>query len=303
MEAFEGVYVVVVTPIDGAGRVDEAGLASNVRWLAQQGVDGVVALGSTGEFASLSDSERAAVIEAAVGASDGQVPVLVGVGAETTERAIKNLKDAERRGASGALVLPPWYYTPSEQELVRHFRVIGEAASTPLMIYNNPFTSKVDVTPAVLCAVADQEAIVAVKESSGNIRRIAEIRLRTDDRLTVFCGWEDMAYESFIMGARGWICVAGNVTPGACVDLYRKARDFDKLDEAWELYKKLLPFLRYLEYKNKTAPAIKFLLDRMGLAGGQTKSPKAPLTRTEEEELLTIARELDLRDSEGTRLG
>jgi 4-hydroxy-tetrahydrodipicolinate synthase len=303
MEALEGVYVAVVTPIDGTQRIDTAGLGKNVRWLASQGVDGVVALGSTGEFASLNDSERADVIEAVVGASDGQVPVLVGVGAETTERTIQNLRDAERRGASGTLVLPPWYYTPSEKELVRHFRAIGEAASTPLMIYNNPFTSKVDVTPDVLCSVADLETIVAVKESSGNIRRIAEIRMRTEDRLTVFCGWEDMAYESFVLGARGWICVAGNVVPGACVDLYRETRDLEKLDDAWGLYRKLLPFLRYLEYKNKTAPTIKFLLDRMGLAGGQATSPKAPLSEREEEELLAIAKELDLRDSEGARLG
>lgn len=281
MPELRGVYVVLVTPFKSSNEVDLEGLESNVRWLVDQGVHGVIPLGSTGEFASLDMSQKSAILDATMEAVDGRIPVVVGAGAETTELTIRNILMASKKGASGVLVIPPWYYSPDPDELVEHYRRIGEASSVPVMVYNNPFTSKVDIAPETLARMADAPNIEYVKESSGDIRRFARIRELTRGKLMLFCGWEDMAYESFLMGAVGWVCVVGNVAPRLAVRLFEaivEERDFDK---GWLVYAKLLPLLRYLEYEGKTQKALKYMLDCMGLHGGKSSSPKLPLTEAD----------------------
>jgi len=292
MDELRGVYVVLVTPLDSQRNVDADGLRGNVDWLIREGVDGIVALGSTGEFASLDAESRRVVVRTVVDSARGRVPVMVGTGAETTEATIENTREAQRLGATSVLVIPPWYYTPSPEELVDHYVSVAEASELPLMVYNNPFTSKVDIKPDALSLIAKHERVVAVKESSGNIRRITEIRSRTCDSIAVFCGWEDMAYESFVVGATGWICVAGNIVPRFCVELFRWAGDMGSKERARELYGKMLPFLRYLEYRGRTQQALKYALDHLGLAGGRCMTPKAPLTSQEVEEIRGILYEL-----------
>ena len=274
MDALRGVFVVLVTPFTAQGRVDTTGLRQNVRWLVKQGVHGVIPLGSTGEFASLDDAQSAQVLDTTMEAVDGRISVVVGAGAETTGRAIANTQRAAAAGASGVLVIPPWYYTPDPDELVEHYRRIGDASTVPVMIYNNPFTSKVDIPPEALARMSKFPHIEYVKESSGDIRRIAQIRTLTDERLKIFCGWEDMAYESFLMGASGWVCVIGNVVPRMAVRLFELVAEEGNIEEGWTLYKKMLPMLRYLEYEGKTQKALKYMLDCMGLQGGMCSSPK-----------------------------
>lgn len=294
MDALRGVFVVLVTPFTAQGRIDTAGLRKNVHWLVQQGVHGVIPLGSTGEFASLDDAQSAQVLDTTMEAVDGRVPVVVGAGAETTGRAIANIRRAEAAGASGVLVIPPWYYTPDPEELVDHYGRLGEAASLPVMIYNNPFTSKVDIPPETLARMSKFPHIEYVKESSGDIRRIAQIRLLTDEQLKVFCGWEDMAYESFLMGAIGWVCVIGNVVPRMAVHLFELVAEERNIEEGWTLYTKMLPMLRYLEYEGKTQKALKYMLDRMGLCGGRSSSPKRPLDIEDRERVNDLMAELEI---------
>ena len=280
----QGIYVVLTTPFD-QGDVNCDGLRGNVEWLIKQGVHGIIPLGSTGEFASLNDDQRSRILHAVVEAADGRVPIVAGAGAETTEKTVRNIEQAAAAGASGALVIPPWYYSPNPEELVVHYTRIGKASSIPVMVYNNPFTSKVDIEPATLARLVDVPNINYVKESSGNIRRIAEIRILTEDRLPVFCGWEDMAYESFVMGAVGWVCVIGNIMPKQAVRLFELIRHENDLPAAWELYKRMLPLLQYLEYRGRTQQALKYMLDKMGLCGGDSSSPKLPLNPKEKDEL------------------
>ncbi|RLE36117.1 4-hydroxy-tetrahydrodipicolinate synthase [Candidatus Acetothermia bacterium] len=285
MGKLTGVYVVLVTPFTKDGDVDYDGLRKNVRWLAGQGVHGVIPLGSTGEFASLDDDQKERITQTVIAAAGGKIPVVVGSSAETTEKAIYYAKRAKDLGAAGALVLPPWYYTPDPEEIVHHYTRISEAVDLPIIIYNNPFTSKVDIEPPTVARLAELPNIVAIKESSGNMRRIAEIRTLTNDGIGIFCGWEDMAYESFVMGAQGWVCVIGNVVPRMAVDLFELITVKNDLAAAWELYKKMLPFLRYLEYAGKTQKALKYALDKMGLAGGYCSSPKLPLSDADKAEV------------------
>jgi len=289
MPVFHGVYVVHVTPFTPDRRVDFPGLAGNIRWLVEQGVQGLISLGSTGEFASLEDPDKRRVVDTVVAAAGGKVPVMVGVAAETTEKTIENARMAERAGASSVLVLPPWYYTPDQDEIFEHFQRINDATALPIMIYNNPFTSKVDIQAATVARLAGLEHVQGIKESTGEIRRITEIRTRTDDGITIFCGWEDMAYESFQAGATGWVCVIGNILPRAAVQLFQLVVERRDYAAGWALYKRMLPMLRFLEYAGKTQKALKHVMDGLGLAGGACSSPKLPLdagTRAQVDALL-----------------
>jgi 4-hydroxy-tetrahydrodipicolinate synthase len=277
MKDLQGVFVVTVTPFTASGQVDYRGLERNADWLIGQGVHGLLPLGSTGEFASLQDDDKARIVDTVVRVAAGRVPVVVGATAETTEKALANARLAEKAGAAGVLVLSPYYYSPDQEELFHHFRGVAEGIGIPVMIYNNPSSSKVDVKADTVARLAKIPNIRAVKESTGDIKRITEIRMLTDDGITVFCGWEDMAYESFVLGARGWVCVIGNILPKAAVELYDVVVVKHDLAAAWRLYRRMLPMLRLLEYAGKTQKILKHALDTMGLAGGFSASPKLPL--------------------------
>jgi len=252
----------------------------------------VIPLGSTGEFASLNDEQKRTVTQTVIDAVAGRAPVVVGASAETTEKAIEYVAQAKELGAAGVLVLPPWYYTPDPAEIVHHYTRISETVDLPIMIYNNPFTSKVDIEPATVARLAELPTIDCIKESSGNFRRIAEIRQLTDDKLGVFCGWEDMAYEFFLMGSIGWVCVIGNVVPKMAVELFDLVTVKKDPEAAWALYKKMLPLLRYLEYAGKTQKALKYAIDKMGLCGGHSSSPKLPLDAGEKAKIDRILQDL-----------
>lgn len=277
MTNIRGVYVVLVTPFMADQRVDHAGLKRNVEWLVEQGVHGLIPLGSTGEFASLEDDDKRKIVDTVMAAAGGKVPVVVGTTAETTEKAIQNTVKAKQAGASGALVLPPYYYTPDQDEIFEHYHRISDAVDLPIMVYNNPFSSKVDIQAETVARLAQLEHVACIKESTGDIKRITEIRTRTNDGIKIFCGWEDMAYESFLMGCEGWVCVIGNILPKAAVELFELVVDKQDFQAGWILYKRMLPILRYLEYAGKTQKALKYVLDGMNLIGGYSSSPKLPL--------------------------
>ncbi len=292
MHELQGVYVVMVTPFTANGEVDYEGIRKNISWWISEGVHGLIPLGSTGEFASLNDVQKMKITETVMDAVQGRIPVVVGASAETTEKAIENARGAQKAGASAVLVLPPWYYTPSQEEIIVHYRRIAEAIDIPIMIYNNPFSSKVDIKADTVARLAKVPNTRYIKESTGDIKRITEIRVLTDDGITVFCGWEDMAYESFVMGAKGWVCVMGNIAPKLSVQLFESVvilRDYAK---GWEIYKRMLPMLRYLEYGGKVQKILKHALDTMGLCGGYSSSPKLPLEEEDKKKTEKLVKEL-----------
>jgi 4-hydroxy-tetrahydrodipicolinate synthase len=293
MTKIRGVYVVLVTPFMADKRVDYAGLRRNAEWLVQQGVHGLIPLGSTGEFASLEDEDKRQIVDTVMVAVGGKVPVVVGTTAETTEKAIENTVSARKAGAAGALVLPPYYYTPDPDEIVEHYRRISDAVDLPIMVYNNPFSSKVDIQPETVARLARLEHVKCIKESTGDIKRITEIRTRTEDGISIFCGWEDMAYESFLAGCQGWVCVIGNILPKAAVELFDLVVEKKDYQAGWTLYKRMLPILRYLEYAGKTQKTLKYVLDGMGLAGGHSSSPKLPLDPESKTRIDALLREFN----------
>ncbi|SMH29085.1 4-hydroxy-tetrahydrodipicolinate synthase [Azospirillum agricola] len=283
MTALRGTYTVLITPFtaDG-GAVDVPALKRLVNWQIEQGIHGLIPLGSTGEFLSMTPEERAQVIEICVQESAGRVPVLIGTGAEWTRDAVAHAKEAERMGADGIMVIPPFYSSPTPDELFEHYRRIGEAISLPVMIYNNPATANVDLTPPIVARLSEIDNVLYIKESTLEVTRVRDIIELCGDRMTVFAGI--LGYESFWLGAQGWVAVCSNLIPRDSARLFELVADHGDKEQALALYKKMLPIVRWVGGHRYVA-ASKTGLGMMGLPVGNPRAPRLPLPAADAEAL------------------
>ena len=200
MPALQGTFTVMVTPFSEDGRhVDEDAIRRFVEWQIHHGVHGLIPVASTGEFLSLSDAERRRVAELVVKQVDGRIPVLVGAGAENTWDVVRYSREAEDLGADGVLIIPPFYSTPTDDELYEHYAAVGAAISIPIMLYNNPATSNVDMLPPLVARLSEIDNVSYIKESTMDATRVRDILRLSDGRMAVFGGI--MGYESFMNGA------------------------------------------------------------------------------------------------------
>ncbi len=284
MAKLEGTFVVNVTPFDSNDQVDLQAMRSLVDYFIDCKVDGIFVGGSTGEFAYLTPEEHMKIIETVVTHVRERVPVLAGTAACATKQAVAFTKYAETVGADGAVVVPPFYHRPTEEGIIHHYKAISEAVNFPIMVYNNPSTAKVDLQPELIKKLSDFDNIRYVKESSGDVSRVYKIRKATNDKMTVFCGADNLMLESYLMGATGFICVAANFLPFDTSEVYRLFKA-EKLGEAKTLYEKLLPVLNFLEDTGKFAQASKAALRMSGRSVGLTRSPLMPLNSSEEQQL------------------
>jgi 4-hydroxy-tetrahydrodipicolinate synthase len=276
---FPGIIPAVTTPFDASGEVDVAALEGNVAALLDAGVHGVVATGTMGEAGSLSTAERRAVVAAVARAVDGRVPVIAGVSSGTPAAAIALAADAAEAGAVALMLLPPLGYRADADETVAYYRAVGEAAGLPLMAYNNPEASGVDMRADLLVRLYEEvDAVVAVKECSGDVRRIPAL-LEAAPGLEVLVGGDDWALEGFCAGATGWVTGVADVLPRECVDLYEACRAGD-LETARAIYFRLLPLARF-DMTPKLVQYFKAAMDAVGFAGGPTRPPRLPLTEAE----------------------
>lgn len=275
MTALRGTYTVLITPFtaDG-GAVDVPALKKLVNWQIEQGIHGLIPLGSTGEFLSMTPEERAQVIEICVTEAAGRVPVLIGTGAEWTRDAVALAKEAESMGADGVMVIPPYYSSPTPDELFDHYRRIGEAISLPVMIYNNPATANVDLTPPIVARLSEIDNVLYIKESTLEVTRVRDIIELCGDRMTVFAGI--LGYESFWLGAQGWVAVCSNLIPRDSARLFELVADHGDKEQALALYKKMLPIVRWVGGHRYVA-ASKTGLGMMGLPVGDPRAPRLPL--------------------------
>jgi len=228
-KTFRGVFTVMITPIDEDGKVNLPALAAFTDWQIREGVHGLIPLGSTGEFLSLSDQDWDDVARTVIQSAAGRVPVLIGTGAEDTREAVRLSCKAEALGADGVMIIPPFYSTPTDDELVTHYQTIARSISIPIMVYNNPATSNVDMKPELLARIAEIEGCDYVKESTLEVTRIRDIVRLAGDKMTPFGGI--LGFESFVMGAQGWVAVASNVAPAAMSRIFTLAADEKKYDE------------------------------------------------------------------------
>ncbi len=288
---FAGIIPAVTTPFDAAGEIDRAALDANLAALLDAGVHGIVATGTMGEAGSLSTAERRLVVEAAVAAASGRVPVIAGVSSGTPTAAIALATDAAEVGAAAIMLLPPLGYRADPTEVEGYYRAVADAAGLPVMAYNNPEASGVDLPVALLARLWEEvDGVVAVKECSGDARRIPAL-LHAAPGLEVLVGGDDWALEGFCAGATGWVSGVADVAPAECIALWEACRAAE-LDRARELYARLLPLGRF-DMTPKLVQYFKAAMDERGLAGGDCRPPRMPLTEGERAELRAALRVLE----------
>jgi 1-pyrroline-4-hydroxy-2-carboxylate deaminase len=274
MGAWRGVMVATALPYREDGRVDLDLYGEHVKWLVDNGCDGVVPNGSLGEYQVLTPAEREAVVLAACQAAPGRV--MPGVAAYGSQEARRWAEQAAQAGCPAVMLLPPNAYRADESAVVEHYR---EAAKVglPVVAYNNPHDTRVDLTPELLKRLHDEGLVVAVKEFSGDVRRAYRIR-ELSPGLDVLAGADDVLLELVLGGAVGWIAGYPNAFPQTCVELYRAATRQD-LSTALPLYRMMHPLLRWDSHTH-FVQAIKLSMDLAGRHGGSCRPPRLPLDET-----------------------
>jgi len=290
MKKLTGTYVVMVTPFKENEDLDEKGLRANIAWYIREGIHGVICNGSTSEFANLCKEERKRVIDITVEAVKGRVPVMSGTAAHSTRETIEMTAYAQKAGCDAVLLVPPYYGGPNQEEIYEYYREVAAAVPIQIMVYNNPYTSGVDIQPTTIARIAEIENIPYVKESSADIRRIHEITRLCGNKIDVWCGWEDLAYESLILGCKGWVCPTSNIIPKMTVRLFTLVQA-KKLREAENLYYKMLPLLVYLE-AGQLGAKVKAAMDLLGRCGGKPRKPFLPVSNEQKPELQRILDDL-----------
>jgi len=272
---FPGIIPAVTTPFDpDTGAIDVAAFEGNLAALLDAGVHGFVATGTMGEAGSLTPAERRTVVETTVRAAAGRVPVIAGVSSGTPAAAIGFAADAAQAGADAIMLLPPLGYRADPRETVAYYRAVADATALPIMAYNNPEASGVDMAPALIARIAAEvEQVVAIKECSGDARRIAA--LLAEAELEVLVGGDDWALEGFCAGATGWVTGVADCAPAECVELYDACNAAD-LERARAVYARLLPLGR-LDMTPKLVQFFKGAQDALGFTGGPVRPPRLEL--------------------------
>ncbi len=270
---WQGVLPAITTPFTPDLMVDHGFLAEHASWMVDAGCVGMVPGGSLGEAATLTPGEKLDVIRTLVGAHGDRAPVVTGVAALSTADAVEFVRQAERAGASGFMVLPPYVYRSDEREMGAYVSAVMRATSLPCMLYNNPLAYGTDFKPEQIAALAEEHAnLRAVKESSSDVRRVTAIRALLGDRLEILVGVDDAIVEGVAAGAVGWIAGLVNAFPRESVVLYELARH-GRHAEAAELYRWFLPLLR-LDVGIKFVQLIKLVQDRVGRGNARVRPPR-----------------------------
>lgn len=281
-----GVFAAASTQFDTALEVDLPATRAVQSALLEDGVQGLVVLGTVGENNSLTAAEKRSVLEAAVAVAGGRVPVIAGVSELTTAAAVAFARDAGEIGADGLMVLPAMVYVPTASELESHFRSVAAATQLPIMLYNNPPAYRVAIDLETLTRLADVPNIVAIKESSPDPRRFTDVTNACGERFTLFAGLDDVAFEALALGARGWVSGLTNAFPKESLALYEAARGGD-LARARALYRWFMPLL-HLDAGHDLVQAIKLAEQRMGRGSERVRPPRLPLVGARREEVLRL---------------
>ena len=255
MTQFKGVYTALITPFTASGVVDERAFADFVEWQIGQGVHGLVPVGTTGESPTLSHEEHNRVIDICVEVSKGRVPVMAGTGSNSTDEAIMTTKHAQKAGADGVLVVAPYYNKPTQEGLYRHFKAINDAVEIPIIMYNIPGRSVVNMTDDTIARLAELPNIVGLKDATGDLTRPLTLRAKLAGRPFQLLSGEDMTATAFnVSGGQGCISVASNIAPKLCADLQDACARGDYVS-ALTLQDKLFELVAAMFCETSPAPA------------------------------------------------
>ena len=274
---FDGVFTALVTPFTDNGSIDWTAYDRLLDFQLEAGVSGLVPVGTTGEAATLTDSEAAALIERTVKRADGKAYVLAGAGSNNTVHAVEATRRAFEAGADGVLHITPYYNKPGQAGLAAHFSAVAEAASGDVMLYSVPGRTGVAIAPETAADLCTRHAnIVAIKEAGGDVARVTSLRAACGTDFIVHCGDDGLALAFYALGARGLTSVLSNVLPGECVALHRAWATGDR-DMALAIHERLAPAAAAMFCENSPAP-VKHALAAKGWMGGHVRLPLAPLS-------------------------
>ena len=276
---WNGVFPALMTEFKEDESLDLESTARHIESCIEAGIHGLVMLGTLGENSSLNPDEKEAVLRTAVETVNGRIPVLAGVAEYTTDLAIEFSKIAERAGCTGLMALPCMVYQQDSREAMIHFRTLAGATDLPIMIYNNPVSYKVDLSPEEFAQLADCKNVVAVKESSHDSRRITDMFNVCGDRYRIFCGVDDLVLENLLFGAVGWVAGLVNSFPVESVRLFELARA-GKVEEALALYRWFMPVL-HLDVEVKLVQYLKLANQMTGMGSEFVRRPRLTLTGEE----------------------
>jgi 4-hydroxy-tetrahydrodipicolinate synthase len=275
-QRWSGVFPAITTPFHPDLTVDHDFLARHVAWLVDSGCDGIVALGSLGEGATLTCDEKVAILRTCVDAVGARVPIVAGIAGLRTAECVELAREAATSGCGGLMVLPPYVYKGTWTEMRAHFDAVIEATPLSCMLYNNPIAYGTDVTAPQMAELAAAHVnLHAVKESSGDVRRVTAVIERLGDRLAVFAGMDDMIVEAIGVGASGWIAGLVNAFPAESVELVALAKA-GRVDDALALYRWFLPLLR-LDTVYDFVQHIKLIQEQMGCGSARVRAPRLEL--------------------------
>lgn len=277
-QPWHGVLTATALPFNADLTVDYDSYAEHVAWQAANGCDGVVPNGSLGEYQTLTPEERARVVEVAVQAAPSGFVVMPGVAAYGTAEAVRWAEQAARAGAQCVMLLPPNAYRGDERAVLAHYREVA-AVGLPIVAYNNPIDTKIDLVPSLLAKLHDLGYIKAVKEFTGDVRRAYEIA-ELAPGLDIMIGSDDVLLELGIAGAVGWVAGYTNAFPQSTIELYKLALARD-IEQALPLYRLMHPLLRW-DSKTEFVQSIKLSMDMVGRKGGACRLPRQPLTPEQE---------------------
>ncbi len=286
-----GVLPAIITPFTEENKIDKAGLQQNIEFLIEGGVSGIVPCGTTGEAATLSIEEHEKVIELAVEYSS--VPVVAGAGSNNTTEAIELTRFAKDAGAEAALLITPYYNKPNDRGMLAHFKAVSDAADIPIILYNVPSRTGINLKPEITAELAKESNIIGIKEASGNLDQVTRIiELTRDEDFVVFSGDDGLTLPIMALGGVGVISVAANVAPKPVVSMVDAFQSGD-IDTARKLHFALAPLIRAVFLETNPIP-IKKAVELIGLSAGNLRPPLAPLSEDNERKLKAVLNDLDL---------
>jgi 4-hydroxy-tetrahydrodipicolinate synthase len=288
--AWHGVFPAITTQMHRDGSLDIEATARHAETLIASGITGLVILGSLGENQMLTPEEKRLVVREMVRAVSGRIPLLSGVAETSTAEACRYARDCEALGADGIMLLPAMVYkTPDPSETMAHFLTVAKATALPIMIYNNPISYGNDLTPAMFARLAEVSNFVALKESSGDTRRITDLRNAVGDRYAIFTGVDDLVLESAVLGIDGWVAGTGIAFPLQNQYLW-ELMQAGEWQNARAIYRWFTPLL-HLDVHVKFVQYIKLCVQECGLGKEWTRAPRLPLTGAERKAVLKIIHE------------
>jgi 4-hydroxy-tetrahydrodipicolinate synthase len=286
--SWSGVFPAATSQFNSDQSPNIPGTLNHLEAMISAGIHGVVILGTVGENCSHEYHEKLDLLKAVVAHVDGRVPVLTGVAEYTTALACRYSRDAEQIGVDGLMVLPGMVYKSDPRETIEHFKSVARSTSLPIMCYNNPVSYGVDITPQMFLELADEPTLVAIKESSENVRRITDLRNTIGDRYILFAGVDDLVLESLMLGAQGWVSGLVNAFPAENRLLWDLAQA-GKWEEARKVYRWYMPLL-HLDTHVKLVQYIKLANSECGFGTETVRAPRLPLEGAERNEILAIIR-------------